>query len=183
MNPLDWMLAILLTYSVVRAALNGFLREAFSLGGIVVGFLLACWYYRDLAPHLSGLITSPPLALFAAFFVLLGGTMVMAHVIAMILRRGAKTIGLGFMDRLGGAAFGLVRGFLMGMAILTGFAAFLASAPWMRNSLLAPYFLSAAHAVSFVMPADLSSRLHEGVERIKHTTPDWIKSVPSSHTR
>ena len=96
MNPLDWMLAILLTYSVVRAALNGFLREAFSLGGIVVGFLLACWYYRDLAPHLSGLITSPPFALFAAFIVLLGGTMIVAHVVAMILRRGAKTIGLGF---------------------------------------------------------------------------------------
>lgn len=183
MNPLDWMLAILLTYSVVRAALNGLLREAFTLGGIVVGFLLACWYYRELAPHLSGLITSPPLALFASFIVLLGGTMVVAHIAALILRRGAKTIGLGFMDRLGGAAFGLVRGFLLGTAILTAFTAFLATAPWMKNSLLAPYFLSAAHAVSFVMPADLSNRFHEGVERIKHTTPDWIKSASPSQTR
>jgi hypothetical protein len=32
------------------------------------------------------------------------------------------------------------------------------------------------------MPQDLSQQLREGVERSKHTTPDWIKSGVSSHT-
>lgn len=183
MNPLDWLLAILLVYSVMRAALNGFFREAFSLGGMVVGFLLACWYYRPLAPHLSGLITSPALALFAAFLLILGLTMVLAHLLAAIFRRGAKTVGLGFLDRVGGALFGLLRGVLLGTALLTAFTAFLPVTPWTTNSLLAPYFLRAAHAVSFVMPIDLKTRLHEGVERIKHASPGWIKSMPSSHTK
>ena len=34
MNPLDWMLAALLTYSTVRAFLQGFFREAFAVGGL-----------------------------------------------------------------------------------------------------------------------------------------------------
>jgi membrane protein required for colicin V production len=182
MNPLDWLLAILLVYSVVKAAMQGFFREAFALGGLILGFLLACWFYREAATHLTGLITSPQLAEFAAFLLILAATMIVATLIGKILRRTASAIGLGFFDRVLGALFGLVRGFLFGSALLLAFTAFLPSAPWIANSQLAPYFLRAAHAVSFVMPSDLKSRLHDGAQHIKHTAPDWIKSGSLSHT-
>ena len=54
MNPLDWMLAALLVYSTIRAALRGLVRELFALGGLLVGFILACWYYRDVAQLCAG---------------------------------------------------------------------------------------------------------------------------------
>ena len=38
MNSLDWLLSLLLAYSVVRAVLRGFLREAFALGGLIAAF-------------------------------------------------------------------------------------------------------------------------------------------------
>ncbi len=175
MNPLDWLLAILLAYSVIRAAMRGFFQEAFALGGLILGFLFACWFYRLLAIDLKGLITSPQIAALAAFLLILAGTMILANLLGRILRHTASAIGLGFVDRLLGAVFGLLRGALLGVALLLAVTAFLPRSPWVENSHLDPYFLRAAHAVSFVMPSDLKLRLLDGLDHLKHTTPDWIK--------
>ena len=182
MNPLDWLLTLLLLYSTVRAAMNGFFREAFSLAGLLIGFPLACWYYRDGAHALAGLITTPTLAQFAAFLLILAAVTVIASLLGRLFRRGARTVGLGIADRLGGALFGLARGALLGTAFLLALIAFLPSAPWVRNSVLAPYFLRAAHAVSFTMPQDLRLRLRASLVLLKHSSPDWIKSGLPSHT-
>jgi membrane protein required for colicin V production len=176
MNTLDWLLIILLAYSVIRAVVRGFFQEAFALGGLIFGFLLACWFYRSLAAELTGLITSISIAELAAFLLILAGTMILASLLGKILRHTASSIGLGFLDRLLGAGFGVIRGALLGVALLLAVTAFLPSAPWVENSHLAPYFLRAAHAVSFVMPPDLKQRLLDGLDHLKHTTPDWIKA-------
>ncbi len=182
MNPLDWLLAILLTYSVVKAAINGLFRESFALGGLLVGFLLAGWYYRELAHHLTGLVSSQALAQFAAFVLILAACMMLAALLTRIVRRTASLVGLSFFDRVGGALFGLLRGALLGTALLTAFTAFLPQGVWLQTSQLAPYFLRTAHAVSFVMPSDLRGKLRDGLDHLKHTAPGWIKSAPSSHT-
>jgi membrane protein required for colicin V production len=176
MNALDWLLLVLLAYSIIRAVLRGFFEEAFALGGLIFGFLLACWFYKSLATELKGLITSPSIAELTAFLLILTGITILASLLGKILRRTVSAIGLGFLDRLLGATFGLIRGALLGVALLLAVTAFLPSAPWVENSHLAPYFLRAAHAVSFVMPSDLKQRLLDGLNRLKHTTPDWIKT-------
>jgi membrane protein required for colicin V production len=175
MNALDWMLLILLAYSAVRAFLRGFFQEAFALGGLILGFLFACWFYRPLALDLKGLITSTQVAGLAAFLLILAGSMILASLVGRLLRHTASAIGLGFVDRILGAAFGLVRGALLGVVLLLALTAFLPAAPWIENSHLAPYFLRAAHAVSFVMPSDLKSRLLDGLDHLKRTSPNWIK--------
>ncbi|MGI4830339.1 MAG: CvpA family protein [Janthinobacterium lividum] len=182
MNPLDWLLATLLLYSGVRAAINGFFREVFTLLGLLLGFPLACWYYRDGAHALAGLVTTPAFAQFAAFLLILAAVTIIASLLGRISRRGARTVGLGIADRLGGALFGLLRGAMLGTAFLLAITAFLPSAPWVQTSRFAPYFLQGAHAVSFAMPTDLRIRLREAIGHLKHSSPDWIKSGLSSHT-
>ncbi len=183
LNPLDWLLLALLVYSAVRAAMNGFFREAFALAGLVLGFPLACWYYRPLAAQLRNLITTPAFAQLVAFALILTAVTVTASLLGRTLRRGARTVGFGFADRLGGALFGLLRGAGIATAILLAITAFLPTAPWVQTSQLAPYFLRAAHAVSFAMPADLSIRLRESLQHLNHSSTLWIKSGPLSHTR
>ncbi len=178
MNPLDWLLIALLAYSVMRAFLHGFFREAFALAGLVLGLLLASWGYRDAAQRLAGLIASPQIAQFAAFLLILAVTMVIFSIAGKLLRKTASAIGLGMVDRAGGAVFGFIRGCLLGVAVLMAFTAFLPTAPWIRDSKLVPYFLEGGHAVSFLVPQDLKHKLREGAASIKHTTPDWIKPGP-----
>jgi membrane protein required for colicin V production len=182
MNPLDWLLALIVVYSIVRAAMRGLAREAFALIGLIVGFLLACWTYQTAAVYLRGLVNSPPLAEFCAFLLIVAIVMVVAGLIGRLVQRTASAIGLSVLDRLGGAAFGLLRGAILGTALLLAVTAFLPTAPWVQNSRIAPYLLHAAHAVSFVMPRELKLQLHEGLDHLKHTTPGWINYGSSSHT-
>lgn len=173
MNPLDWLLAAILAASTLRAAFRGFVREAFALGGLVLGFVAACWGYAALARRLAGLITTPPLAQFLSFLAILLGVMAVAMLLGHLVRRTASAVGLGFFDRALGALFGLLRGAVLAGAVLLALTAFLPTAPWIENSSLAPYFLRAAHAVSFTMPSDLSHRLRSGLDRLKQSKPLW----------
>jgi membrane protein required for colicin V production len=180
MNPLDWLLALIFVYSVIRAAIRGLAREAFALAGLIVGFFLACWNYQSAAAYLRGLINSQPLAEFCAFLLIVSIVMLLASLLGRLVQRTASAIGLSPLDRLGGAAFGLLRGTILGTAILLAVTAFLPTSPWVQNSLIAPYLLRGAHAVSFVMPRQLKLQLHEGLNHLKgiaglkHTTPVWI---------
>jgi membrane protein required for colicin V production len=182
MNPLDWMLAALLVYSTIRAAMRGLVRELFALGGLLVGFVLACWYYRNVAEFLRGLVNSEPLADFCAFLLVASVVMIAATLVGTVIRRAATAVGLSPLDRLGGAAFGAARGLVLGVALLLAVTAFLPTAPWVEGSKFSPYLLRASHAVSFVMPRQLKRQLVEGLERIKHTTPNWINYGSSSQT-
>lgn len=182
MNPLDWLLVALLVYSTIRAAMRGLVRELFALGGLLVGFVLACWYYRDAAEFLRGLVNSEPLAEFCAFLLIVTVVMVAATLVGALIRRAASAVGLSPLDRLGGAAFGVVRGFVLGSALLLAVTAFLPTAPWVQGSKFSPYLLRGSHAVSFVMPRQLKRQLVEGLDRLKHTTPNWINYGSSSHT-
>ncbi len=182
MNPLDWLLALFVLYSTVRAAMRGLVREMFALGGLIIGFILACWYYTPVAVYLRGLVNSPPLAEFCAFLLILSAVMVIAALAGALIHRTASAVGLSVLDRLGGAAFGAARGVVLDAAMLLAVTAFLPTAPWIQASKFSPYLLRAAHAVSFVMPRHLKSQLVEGLDRIKHTTPGWINYGSSSHT-
>jgi membrane protein required for colicin V production len=182
MNPLDWMLAALLVYSTIRAGMRGLVRELFALGGLLVGFVLACWYYREVAQFVRGLVNSEPLADFCAFLLIVSLVMIAATLAGTLVRRAASAVGLSPVDRLGGAAFGAVRGLVLAMALLLAVTAFLPTAAWVQGSKFSPYLLRASHAVSFVMPRQLKRQLVEGLERIKHTTPNWINYGTSSHT-
>jgi membrane protein required for colicin V production len=152
-----------------------FLLELFGLGGLIAGILLASWNYPALAAILERVITSTAVANVIAFLLIAVAVMVVCALIGKALHHTADAIGLGFFDRLLGAVFGYLRGCLLCVAILMAVTAFLPPSSAVQKSSLTPYFLAGAHAVSFVVPQDLSHRLVNGAEQLKHTAPDWIK--------
>jgi membrane protein required for colicin V production len=175
MTPFDWLLLAPLVYSTVQAFLRGLVREIFSLVGLIAGVLLAAWNYTRLAAPLGSVISNPAVANVVAFLLIAISVMVAATIAGRLIHSTAHAVGLGFFNRLGGAAFGLLRGCLIGVAILMAISAFLPGTEWVKNSRLAPYFLAGAHAVSFVVPHDLEQLILDGVAQIKHNAPDWIK--------
>ncbi len=177
MDLFDWFLLALLAYSTIIAFLRGIILELFTLGGLIVGILLASWNYKHVAVFLERLITTPATAEIVAFLLLVVVVMILSTILGKALNRTAHAIGLGFFDRVLGAVFGLARGCLFGVAILMAVAAFRPHSAWVENSRLTPYFLAGAHAVSFVVPHDLQQQILNGVEQIKHGAPDWIKPL------
>ena len=177
MNLFDWILIALLAYSTIMAFLRGIILELFSLGGLIAGILLASWNYKHVADLLSRLITTPATAQIVAFLLIAVGVMALSTLLGKALNRTAHAIGLGFFDRFLGAVFGLARGCLLGVALLTAIAAFQPHSTWIENSRLSSYFLAGAHAVSFVVPHDLQQQILNGAQQIKHNAPDWINPL------
>jgi membrane protein required for colicin V production len=175
MNLFDCLLVAVLAFSTIQAFFRGLLLELFSLAGLAAGVLLAAWNYALLASPLSRFITNPAVANAVAFLLVVIGVMVLAAILGRMMHTAAHAIGLGFFNRLGGAAFGLARGGLACVAILMALTAFLPTADWLKNSRLTPYFLDGAHAVSFVVPHDLEQLILDGATQLKHNAPDWIK--------
>jgi membrane protein required for colicin V production len=185
MNPLDWGIALVLAVSTVMAFLRGLIRSVVSLAGILAGVLLAFWYCHRLAGWLHRWITESSLAEVASFVLILVGVIVLAALLCRLLRGACSAVGLGFLDRLGGACFGFARGILLLAALLLPVAPFLRSVPAAQTSLLLPYLLPAAHGISFVVPRDFGRRL-SSTDWLTHArtaagewTPSIVRTMPS----
>jgi membrane protein required for colicin V production len=175
MALIDWAIAIVLIVSVLSAAKHGFFVEAFSLAGVVLGLLLASWNYQRVLPWIESWIHAPGVADAIAFIAIALAVMVIAGVAGRLIRWSVRSIGLGWADRLTGALFGFLKGCVLVTLGVMAIAAFLPRATWLADSKFAPYFLSMAHRVSVVTPADLAERIREGVKVIRDAQPEWLK--------
>jgi membrane protein required for colicin V production len=167
LNPFDWFLVGILVYSTIVAFVRGFFRETFSLVGLIAGILLASWYYPILGTRLAAWMPWSTAQL-VSFLLIAIVVMVLCGLGGSLLSRTAKTIGLGFVDRMLGAVFGFARGCLLGVLILMGAAAFFPHEKYIRDSQLSGYFLEGAHAISFVVPTNLQEHIRAGVLQLTH---------------
>ena len=181
MALIDWAIVIILIVSVLSAAKHGFFVETFSLAGVVLGLLLASWNYQKIFPWISSWVHSPGVAEAIAFVAIALAVMVIAGLAGRVIRWSVRSIGLGWADRFVGAIFGLLKGCVLVTLGVMAIAAFLPQATWLGRSRIAPYFLSAAHEVSVVTPAQLGERIREGVKMIRDAQPDWLKPNAAIH--
>lgn len=182
MALIDWLILIVLLVSVLTAAKNGFFLEVFSLAGALIGLVLASWNYQRLLPWITHWIHSLPAAEALSFLLIALGVMLLAGLLGRVIRWSVRSIGLGWLDRLFGALFGVVKGCVLVTIAVIVIAAFFPRASWFRNSRLAPGFLSAAHSISITAPRDLQQRIREGVGELRNSGPRWLKPTALNWT-
>lgn len=175
MALIDWLIVLVVLVSVLTAAKNGFLLEIFSLGGLIVGLVLASWNYQRLVPWFAHFIHSRPAAEAVSFLLIALGVMLLAGIAGRVIRWSVHSVGLGWADRFFGALFGVVKGFVLVTIAVLVIAAFFPQASWFRHSRFAPCFLTAAHHVSIEAPAGLEQRIRKGVGIIRDSEPQWLK--------
>jgi membrane protein required for colicin V production len=178
MAVVDWLIVVVLVVSVLSAAKKGFFLEVFSLAGVIAGLLIASWNYQRLMPWFSRWITERQVAEAIAFLAISLGVMILAGLVGRLIRWSVRSIGLGWVDRLIGAAFGFVKGCVLVVIAVLAVAAFLPKATWFQQSRLVPYFLDAAHQASIATPVELGQRIREGVTVLRKTQLDWINRRP-----
>ena len=167
MTATDWGIVAVILLSVAQAASAGFFQEAFGIAGLVFGYLLAAWQYRQLAQHFAPHVSSPWFGEIAAFLVIFIAVMVLAGIIGRITRWIMKEAGLSFVDRLLGGALGLLRGCLMVAVVLMSMAAFTPTSKWLEGSTMAPYFLVVGRGAIWVAPSELRARFYQGLDLVR----------------
>lgn len=172
---LDYLLLGLVLLSTLLSFFQGFTRELISLGAAVWGVLSACWFYDRVAPWFVPYVKTPEIASLAAFVSIVLAFLVAGWVISATTVRLLKKAGLGWFDRLMGAGFGLVRGVLIGLALVMALLVFSPGTKAVEGSRLAPYLVLGARALAAAAPADVKARFSAGLERAQKI---WNQRVP-----
>jgi len=166
MNALDWIILVIMLFSALLAATQGFFFEIICLAGAVLGFLLASWGYSKLAPWFVQYVKLPAFADLAGFFTIFLSVVLLAGAIARIARWMVREAGLRTVDRALGAAFGFVRGTVIVTAGVLAITAFAPESEQLSGSQLAGFFLVAGRGASWLAPSDVRQKFRAGITRL-----------------
>jgi len=169
LNWLDIVLLILLAASTAGGLIKGFTRLVIGLAAAVIGLFCALWFYGAAGSFLTPYVSHKAIANFIGFVLIFAGTIIAGAIVARLLGLLLKWAGLSWLDRLAGGAFGLVRGAVIGIALVLALMAFSPKPPprSVVRSRLAPYFIDAAHVCAAVAPREVREAVEESYSKIK----------------
>jgi membrane protein required for colicin V production len=179
MNAADWLIIGALFVSVAIAVSQGFFYEIISLAGTVVGYLLASWQYHRVADWLAPYVKNAWVGEITGFLIIFVAVVILAGLIARVVRWAMKEAGLSWFDRILGAGFGALRGGLIVAVVSLVMTSFTPGSRLLEGSQLAPYFLVVGRAVIWLAPSDLRARFFQGLN-ILHSSEE-TKSAPTGH--
>ena len=165
---LDWIILAILVYSVVASWFKGFVREILGLITVLAAVLSASWFYRGVgATFFKDVVRTENLALFFGFSVIFLVTLVAGFVVIWLVTKFMKFAKLQWADRLLGAAFGFIRGWVIGAAILLALTAFEVQTERLKNSELAPYFLPGSRVIAIMTPYEVKAKFLVGYRALE----------------
>lgn len=174
MTLVDWIIVIVVAAAMLGGIARGFFRSAFSLAGLVLGLALASWNYWRLATILKPLVRSIDVANAIAFLVIAFLVMAVAALIGAVLAKMFEKVGLGCLDRLAGAVFGLVEGVVFVTLCILVTVAFFPQTQWLTEARLPRYFFGALHVSTRVTPDRLAERVRKELRVLEAESPEWM---------
>jgi membrane protein required for colicin V production len=141
------------TFAAIRA---GFIREAATLTGAVLGVVLAGQFYERLADDIEVFINDRQAAEVSAFIIIFGATLLGAQMVALFLKKAATLLLLGPLDAMGGGVLGFIKGFVIVEALLIAAVAFpnLHLRGDVAASAFAPFFLDLLPILKLLLPSE-----------------------------
>ena len=160
MSAFDYAVLAVIAVSVLVGLWRGLVSEILALAAWVVAFLTARAWASDVAAWLSRQIADPGIRLAAAYVLVFVGVLLVFAIARMLVWLMLKAVGLGLLDRLLGAAFGVLRGvFTVWMAVLVAGMTPLPRTSWWRDAVLAPPLETAVIAARPWLPAEAAKRI------------------------
>ena len=174
MTWIDWVILIVIGLSVLGGLQQGFFRSVCSLGGLLLGLVLAAWNYARIAALLKPLVRVESVADTISFLLIALVVMGLAGLVGSVLAKALHKIGLGCLDRIAGAAFGLFQGALLVVLFIWVAVAFFPTAHWLTEGKLPKRFFGACHLSTHMSPAELARRVREGLRTLEEESPPWM---------
>jgi membrane protein required for colicin V production len=175
LNWLDLLVLIVIGASVLTGLAAGFARVGIGFIAMIVGLFGGFWFYGIVAAYVFDYVNSRAIANLIGFFVIFFGVMIIGAIVGRILAKFFKWVGLSWLDRLLGGAFGLVRGLVIAAGMVTVLLAFAPSPPpaSVVDSKLLPYVINVSQIFAALTPREIKDSFY--------TTKDKVKAVWTEH--
>ena len=118
LNWADWTIVAIVGVSCVVSLLRGFVKEALSLFSWVAATFVAVAFHERLAAIFARWIETPSIRTVLAYIALFVLTLLLGSIIGWLIHQFVDGVGLGWIDRLLGMAFGAARGLLIVLALV-----------------------------------------------------------------
>lgn len=137
LNWIDYIILLIFFFSIIAGFIRGFVKEVVSLITLVAAFVIATMFSNALAQLFTGhpsvqnavnqattslgVDTAQPvsyIALGISFALLFAGTIIVGMIVSFFLNFAFKSGVLGIGNRLLGGIFGLVRGYIINLALI-----------------------------------------------------------------
>ena len=156
MNWLDIVIIVVIAVSAFMGLRVGLIKAVLSLVGVIVGVILAGRFYVPLSEQLT-FIPHEGAAKIVAFVIILVGIMIIASILAWLLKVAASLVMLGWVNRAGGAVFGFVLGAIFCGALLATWAKFVGAEAVIGESGLAAVLLHYFPIVLALLPDEFNA--------------------------
>jgi len=158
MNWLDILILVPLVIDTVVGGWVGLIRAVISLAGLIAGLLLAGHFYGPLGDRLT-FVSDQGAARMLAFAIIFLVVMLLAALIAWLLTRAASALTLGWVNRLGGAFFGLLMGAAFWGIVLAVWIEVIGSSDVISGSVMARILVDYIPIGSWLLPGQFSTGL------------------------
>jgi membrane protein required for colicin V production len=178
MSVVDWIIVAILAGSVIAGIAQGFLRSVFSLGGLILGLVVAAWNYDRIARFVQPIVRNEHVANAVGCILIALLVAAVAALVGAFLSKAFQKLGLGCLDSLAGAIFGFVQGALLVTVFILVTVAFFPETEWLTQARLPKYFFSACHLSTHVSPSGLANLVREDLNRLERESPAWMHPGP-----
>jgi membrane protein required for colicin V production len=168
MNPFDIFIIIVLGYSVVRGLFRGLIKEVSSIIGVLGGFYAAYSYYPIVAKLLSGLIINPSHLNILSFLIIFCSVLIIISILGVVIKYLLNVAFLGWIDRICGVGFGLIKGVLIITVLFIILTTFLPKgAPLIKKSVLSPHVIWISEKMVNVVPKEMKKDFFGKLDEFK----------------
>lgn len=115
MGVADYVILVLLACGLVNGLIEGLIRQAFSLGGLVLGLICGSFLYKPASDFFQGITAGidDSTTQIVAFILILVTVPICCGLVGRVLSKLVKVAMLGPVDRLLGMGFGFLKWFLL----------------------------------------------------------------------
>jgi membrane protein required for colicin V production len=179
MSWVDLVLGVVLGASVISGLMAGFARVGVSFIATLTGIFVGFWCYGIAGDYVADYVVSRQLANLIGFFLIFVGILLLGAIVGRLLAMLFKWVGLTWFDRLLGGAFGLVRGLVISVAMVTVLLACSPTPPprALVNSRILPYVLGAANVLAAATPHEIKDAFYNAKDKV---TALWQERVKPS---
>jgi membrane protein required for colicin V production len=173
MTYFDILFTGIILISTISALFKGLVREIISLAALILGFILAVFFYPLPSAKLLEFCRTESIANLMGFLIIFLGCILLGAITTFIVNRFVKAASLKWVDRLMGAIFGVLRGWIISSILVVAIIAFPIRDNLMAHSTLAPYLLAGARILVHMTPEALTQKFNEQYQKVLKT---WNES-------
>jgi membrane protein required for colicin V production len=176
-NWFDVVLALILIWSALAGLRAGFARVAIGLAATIVGLIAGFWFYRIPAAKLMPWVAKPVVADVLGFLLIFVGIILLGSLIAALLSRLFRWIGLSWFNHVLGGVAGFLRGALFIAAVVAVLVAYSPSPmpAFLEDSRLLPYASEVSEWLADLAPHELKDAFREQMENLRQL---WERMHP-----